>query len=284
MKKNMQKGITLVALVVTIIILLILAGISISALTNQGLFKQAQNAKNLTEEKTIEESAILTNYLEQINAITDEKKCIPVTEIILDKTEIIISAGSTEVLTATVSPSNASNKNLIWKSSDESVAIVSEGIITAKTVGNTIITATAQDGSEVSASCNITVEIVVGSTVEIKTEYNPQNICWQVVSNDNTTVNLVAKDPIGNLTLIGTNSYGGDYWMGTATLISETSKYYIYTNNGEKCEGKPIDSNIWNLMPDSLKVGNYWTGISWTDDNGWSGNFRIQNGEWYFIK
>lgn len=64
-----NKGITLVALVITIIILLILAGISISALTNQGLFKQAQNAKNLTEEKTAEENEILTNYLEQMNAI-----------------------------------------------------------------------------------------------------------------------------------------------------------------------------------------------------------------------
>ena len=68
MKK--QNGITLVALVITIIILLILAGISISALTNQGLFTQAQNAKNLTEEKTAEEDAILENYLEQMNVMT----------------------------------------------------------------------------------------------------------------------------------------------------------------------------------------------------------------------
>ena len=68
-RKKQQKGITLVALVITIIILLILAGISISALTNQGLFTQAQNAKNLTEEKTAEENETLTNYVEQMNAI-----------------------------------------------------------------------------------------------------------------------------------------------------------------------------------------------------------------------
>ena len=70
MKKLKQaKGITLVALIVTIVILVILAGISILALTNQGIFAQAQNAKKLTEEKTAEENAILTNYLEQMNAI-----------------------------------------------------------------------------------------------------------------------------------------------------------------------------------------------------------------------
>ena len=43
-----QKGITLVALVITIIILLILAGISIASLSNTGLFKNAQMAMNLT--------------------------------------------------------------------------------------------------------------------------------------------------------------------------------------------------------------------------------------------
>ena len=45
-KINGEKGITLIALVITIIILLILAGISISALTNQGLFKNAKITQN----------------------------------------------------------------------------------------------------------------------------------------------------------------------------------------------------------------------------------------------
>ena len=44
-KTNKQKGITLVALVITIIILLILAGISIQAITNTGLFEKAKEAK-----------------------------------------------------------------------------------------------------------------------------------------------------------------------------------------------------------------------------------------------
>ena len=67
MKK--QRGITLVALVITIIILLILAGISIQALTNTGLFAQAEEAKKRTENAQKEEDEILKNYLEQMNAI-----------------------------------------------------------------------------------------------------------------------------------------------------------------------------------------------------------------------
>ena len=49
-KEKLNKGITLVALVVTIIILLILSGITISSLTNTGLFENAKEAKNRTED------------------------------------------------------------------------------------------------------------------------------------------------------------------------------------------------------------------------------------------
>ena len=50
-----KKGITLIALVITIIVLLILAGISISMISeNNGILRQAGNAKNLTEQAQLE--------------------------------------------------------------------------------------------------------------------------------------------------------------------------------------------------------------------------------------
>ena len=61
-RTNKQSGITLVALVITIIILLILAGIAISSLTQTGLFSKAQEAKQKTEEKTEEENTTLNEY------------------------------------------------------------------------------------------------------------------------------------------------------------------------------------------------------------------------------
>ncbi len=60
--KKQNKGITLVALVITIIILLILAGISISALTGSGLFQKAGDAKNSYEEAERRENSILGEY------------------------------------------------------------------------------------------------------------------------------------------------------------------------------------------------------------------------------
>ena len=67
MIQNKDKGITLIALVITIIILLILAGISISALTNQGLFKNAKAAQNATEKAEEEQGQRLNEYEDEIN-------------------------------------------------------------------------------------------------------------------------------------------------------------------------------------------------------------------------
>ncbi len=61
-KTKQTKGITLVALVITIILLLILAGISILAITNQGLFAQADEAKRKTENAQAEEGETLADY------------------------------------------------------------------------------------------------------------------------------------------------------------------------------------------------------------------------------
>ncbi len=67
MLKNKNKGITLIALVITIIILLILAGITISTLTNQGLFKNAKEAQNATEKAESEQGQRLNEYEDEIN-------------------------------------------------------------------------------------------------------------------------------------------------------------------------------------------------------------------------
>ena len=61
------KGITLIALVITIIILLILSGISISALTNQGLFKNAKLAKEKAEKEQKKETSLLDQYESELN-------------------------------------------------------------------------------------------------------------------------------------------------------------------------------------------------------------------------
>ena len=72
LKKN--KGITLVALVITIVVLLILAGISISALTNTGIFGKAIQSKEKSEESQEEEIIKLALYSKALNKYVNNDK------------------------------------------------------------------------------------------------------------------------------------------------------------------------------------------------------------------
>ena len=67
MLKNKNKGITLVALVVTIVVLLILAGISISALTNTGIFQKAKDAKQKSANAELDQNTKLDEYENEID-------------------------------------------------------------------------------------------------------------------------------------------------------------------------------------------------------------------------
>ncbi len=78
--------------------------------------------------------------------------------ITLSKTSLSLKAGETTALTASIVPSDATEKDLVWKSSDESIATVDySGTVTAIAAGKAIITAYAQDPSGKSASCEVTV-------------------------------------------------------------------------------------------------------------------------------
>ena len=66
---------------------------------------------------------------------TEEPAPIAVTSITLDSTSMTLIEGDTQKLTATVSPSNAENKAVIWTSSNSSVASVKYGTVTAFKVG-----------------------------------------------------------------------------------------------------------------------------------------------------
>ena len=74
LKTKEEKGITLVALVVTIIILLILAGIGISVLTQTGLFDKVKQAKEITDNKYEEENMTLAEYNNKINEVFNTRE------------------------------------------------------------------------------------------------------------------------------------------------------------------------------------------------------------------
>ena len=87
-------------------------------------------------------------------------KTIPVykvTSIFLSDSFVVLSPDGTTHLTATVLPSNADDSSVTWSSSDENVATIMNGLVTAVAEGLVTITCSANDGSGVMASCEIRV-------------------------------------------------------------------------------------------------------------------------------
>jgi len=83
---------------------------------------------------------------------------IAVTGISLNKNTTSLSVGATEQLTATIAPSNATNKQVSWESNNSAVAEVSaSGLVTAKQAGTATITVRTTDGNK-TATCVVTVK------------------------------------------------------------------------------------------------------------------------------
>ena len=81
-----------------------------------------------------------------------------VTKVELNKTSLTLDVGKSETLTATITPSNATDQNVTWSSNNKSVATVdTSGKVTAIKAGTATITATAADGSGEKATCTVTV-------------------------------------------------------------------------------------------------------------------------------
>lgn len=92
-----------------------------------------------------------------IGSITasEAPEVVAVTGVKLDQTTLTLNAGESAQLTATVSPSDATNKSVTWSASNSNVS-VSGGKVTAKIAGSAIVTVTTADGGY-TAQCNITI-------------------------------------------------------------------------------------------------------------------------------
>lgn len=116
-----------------------------------------------------------------------------VTSVVLNQTELTMKPDDTIQLTATVYPTNAANKKVVWTSSNDEVAMVTEdGFVLAMAEGEADITATSAENSSIKAVCHIKVEKEpVVTIVGIKFEESPVTI----YTGENKKLNVIF-DPI----------------------------------------------------------------------------------------
>ena len=137
-------------------------GLVVTANYNDGSSKDVTSQATISspDMNTAGEQEVYVNYKEGDSQFMDHYTItvngVAVTGITLDQ-EATILVGNTKTLTATIAPGNATDKSVTWTSSDESVATVADGVVTAVAEGTATITATANGGENISATCEVTV-------------------------------------------------------------------------------------------------------------------------------
>ena len=125
--------------------------------------------------------------------------------ISLNATQKHLIIGDSFTLTATLSPENATNRNVIWKLvSGNAISLSNTGVIQAKKVGEALVRAEAADGSGITAECKVVVkprlvqaialnatqkEVIVGDSFTLTATLSPENatnrnVIWKLVSGD----------------------------------------------------------------------------------------------------
>lgn len=96
-----------------------------------------------------------------------QKDEIFVTDIALDKSEAMIQTGGTTSVMPFITPADATNKEVKWRSSDVNVATVNNGVVTGTGIGTATITAIALSDTTVKAECTILVTPATGQVITV---------------------------------------------------------------------------------------------------------------------
>lgn len=185
---------------------------------------------------------------------TREIKIIDVKNISLNKTSVELNVGETVDLVATITPSDATNKNISWSSSDNNIATVENGKITAKNPGS--VTIEARSNNNITATCKVNVISKVESITIDKESYNLVKGKYLVISpvikpaNASNKEYTIISDNENVVKIVDGKLYGENVGEATITYTTKDS------NKTAKVTIKVIEISENDLLTfdDSVKV------------------------------
>ena len=237
------------------------------------------------------------------------KVIIPVRGIGLNKTSTTITKGNSETLTATITPSDATNKTVTWTTSNSSVATLSNGKVTAVAAGTATITAKSNNGK--TATCTVTVKnptvavtgislnktsasITKGNSLTLTATITPSDatnktVIWTTSNSSVATVSngkvtavaagtatITAKSNNGKTAtcIVTVKSVSTAFEWGKDNWNYENSSYYFpgetYREQINSTYLNKLKSNLTNSEYQAIFIGNLFYS-SWLDDI-WGGS------------
>lgn len=176
-----------------------------------------------------------------------------ITAIELDKQAAVVIEGETLQLTAVITPEDATNKTVNWASSNPNVATVDEnGLVTACSLGTTTITAVTTDGSNLSASCMVTVKCLSADNcfyLPDTTVFHGESVTIPVRLNNDQTILAFQTDiflPEGFNIVMDEDD---EYMISPSNRLTEDHILMANEGNGAVSvvcytpEGRPIGGN-----------------------------------------
>jgi len=226
--------------------------------------------------------------------VNDNTPPVAVTGVSLSQTTLSLVKGGTATLTATVSPSDATNQNVSWRSNNTAVATVENGTVTAVSEGNATITVTTEDGGH-TATCSVEVKsnetnpvhvtgvslsqtelsLVKGGTTTLTATVSPsnatnQNVSWRsnntaVATVENGTVTAVSE---GNATITVTTEDGGHTATCSVEVKSNGTNPVHVTGVTLAPATLPLKLGTSHTLVASVEPANATNkGVTWSSDN-----------------
>ena len=262
-----NKGITLIALVITIVILLILAGITINSLTNSGLLGKAQESTKISEIKEIEEAARISYMERQMEEVVGGEQ-VTIAGVISDLREkgykIKEITGEANSITGIA----LSEENVTVKRNTEKTVTYTL-IYSEETTVRYFVEVQGKDYEILFDNGNITVNTEETKVGEISKE--PE---VTVTSSDSTTIEankteegkivLTAKDKIGNVEITIKEINSNVTKTFTVNIVLESLSFA--NNDMNDLYNSNIISTYGNPSP--KWIGGSWCMIDWGSEKG----------------
>ena len=196
---------------------------------------------------------------------------IKATSIILDHSKLSLIEGRTHTLVATVTPDNATNGSVTWESSDTIIATVDQnGKVIAKSPGNAIITSRTTDGSNLSATCQLTVAHATDAVTVIIGEGEVEDEKLPIYNEFKYTFTgtecLYLKDQLVGLrvgdkiTAIAFYCKRNKASGGNFNIRLKNTSISSLKDNADKYDTSCIEVSYYDQVNGNVTLGSYYTG------------------------